>query len=98
MVLLEAVYVYWRRWTPRAVHCLCLALSSLILLRNPDIMVPQARYFGLATLGRSCWDAILISLRVSFVPLALSAVLGRRIEPFVESQCERLSHPGHFTA
>ena len=79
-LLLAAVYVYWRQLTPLAVHCLCVALSLLMLLGNPDVIV-QAKHFGLATLGPSCWAAILISFPVSLVLLALSAVLGRRIEP-----------------
>jgi hypothetical protein len=79
-LLLAAVYVYWRQLTPLAVHCLCVALSLLMLLGNPDVIV-QAKHFALATLGPSCWAAILISFPVSLVLLALSAVLGRRIEP-----------------
>ncbi len=80
-LLLAAVYVYWRQLTPLAVHCLCVALSLLMLLRNPDVAALQAKHFALATLGRSCWAAILISFPVSLLLLALSAVLRRRIEP-----------------
>jgi hypothetical protein len=80
-LLLAAVYVYWRQLTPLAVHCLCVALSSLLLRGNPDVTVLQAKHFALAILGRSCWAAILISFPVSLVLLALSAVLGRRIKP-----------------
>jgi hypothetical protein len=69
--------------TPLAVHCLCVPLSLLMLLGNPDVTVLQAKHFALATLGRSCWAAILISFPVSLVLLALSAVLGRRIEPLM---------------
>jgi hypothetical protein len=79
-LLLAAVYVYWRQWTPLAVHCLCVALSWLMLLDNRDVMV-QAEQFALAPLGRSCWAAILISFPVSLVLLALSTGLGRRIDP-----------------
>ena len=79
-LLLAAVYVYWRQLTPLAVHCLCVALSLLMLLRNPDVMV-QARHFAWAALGPCCWAGILISFPVSLVLLALSAVSGRRIEP-----------------
>jgi hypothetical protein len=78
--LLAAVYVYWRQLTPLAVHCLCVALSLLLLLGNPYVIV-QVKHFALAPLGPSCWAAILISFPVSLVLLALSAVLGRRIEP-----------------
>jgi hypothetical protein len=79
-LLLAAVYVYWRQLTPLAVHCLCVALSLLLLLRNPNVIV-QEWHFLWATLGPSCWAAILISFPVSLVLLAFSAVLGRRIEP-----------------
>ena len=79
-LLLAAVYVYWRQLTPLAVHCLCVALGWLLLLGNADVMA-QAKHFALAPLGPSCWAAILISFPVSLVLLALSAVLGRRIEP-----------------
>jgi hypothetical protein len=79
-LLLAAIYVYWRQWTPLAVHCLCVALSLLMLRGNPDV-IAQAEHFALAALGPSCWAAILISFPVSLVLLALSAVLGRRIEP-----------------
>ena len=79
-LLLAAVYVYWRQLTPLAVHCLCVALSLLILLANPDVNI-RAQHFVLAMLGRSCSAAILISFPVSLVLLALSAVLGRPIEP-----------------
>jgi hypothetical protein len=79
-ILLAAVFIYWRQLTPLAVHCVCVALSFVLLLRNPDAMV-QASHFTLMTLGRSCWAAILISFPVSLGLLALSAVLGRRIEP-----------------
>ena len=82
-LLLAAVYLYWRQLTPLAVHCLCVALSLLMLLGNPDVMVLPAKDFALATLGRSCWAAILISFPVSLVMLGLSAVLGRRIEPLM---------------
>ena len=79
-LLLAAIYVYWRQLTPLAVHCLCVALSLLLLSGNPDVMV-QARDFALAPLGPSCWAAILFSFPVSLVLLALSAVLGRQIDP-----------------
>ena len=79
-LLLAVVYVYWRQLTPLAVHCLCVALSLLVLVRNPSVIV-QEWHFVWATLGPSCWAAILISFPVSLVLLALSAVLGRRIEP-----------------
>jgi hypothetical protein len=72
-LLLAAVYVYWRQLTPLAVHCLCVALSLPMVLGNPD--------FALAPLGPCCWAGALISFPVSLVLLALSAVLGRRIEP-----------------
>ena len=79
-LLLAAVYVFWRHWTPLAVHCLCVALSLLLLLNNADVMA-QARPFALAPLGPACLAAILISFPVSMGLLALSAALGRRIEP-----------------
>src|SRR5271156_3253807 len=79
-LLLAAVYVYWRQLTPLAVHCLCVALSLLMLRGNEDV-IAQAKQFALAPLGPSCWAAILISFPVSLVLLALSAVLDRRIEP-----------------
>jgi hypothetical protein len=79
-LLLAAIYVYWRQLTPLAVHCLCVALSLPMLLGNPDVIV-QAKHFALATPGPSCWAATLISFPVSLVLMALSAVLGRRIEP-----------------
>ena len=79
-LLLAAVYAYWRQWTPLAVHCVCVALSLLLLLRNPDVMT-QSTHFAFAPLGRSCFAAILISFPVSLVLLTLSAVLGRWIDP-----------------
>jgi hypothetical protein len=79
-LLLAAVYVYWRQLTPLTVHCLCVALSWLILLGNEDVMV-QAQHFVMAPLGRCCWAATLVSFPVSLGLLALSAVLGRRVEP-----------------
>ena len=79
-LLLAAVYVYWRQLTPLAIHCLCVPLSLLLLVRNPDVIV-QSQHFALAPLGRSCWAAILISFPVSLVLLVLSAGLRRRIEP-----------------
>jgi hypothetical protein len=79
-LLLAAVYIYWRQLTPLAVHCLCAALSLLMLRHNPDVMI-QVKHFALAPLGPACWAAILISFPVSLVLLALSAVLDRRIEP-----------------
>ncbi len=79
-LLLGAVYVYWRQWTPLAVHCLCVALSLYLLRGNPDVMT-QAQHFAIAPLGRSCWAAILISFPVSLVLLAFSTVFRRRIEP-----------------
>lgn len=79
-LLLAAVYVYWRQLTPLAVHCLCVAFSLLMLRGNPDV-IAQAKHLALATIGPSCWAAILISFPVSLVLLALSAILGRRIEP-----------------
>jgi hypothetical protein len=95
-LLLAAVYVYWRQLTPLAVHCLCVALSSLILLGSPAVMA-QAEHFALATLGPCCWAATLISFPVSLVLLALSAALGRRIEPLT-NRLGRLFHQGHLTA
>jgi hypothetical protein len=77
-LLLAAVYVSWRQWTPLAVHGLCVALSWLLLLGNKDV-IDQAQSFALAPLGPSCWAAMLISFPVSLGLLALSAVLGRRI-------------------
>ena len=79
-LLLAAVYVYWRQFTPLAVHCLCVALSGLLLLGNPDVIV-QASHFALAPLGHCCWAATLVSFPVSLALMALSAVFGRRIEP-----------------
>lgn len=79
-LLLGAVYVYWRQWTPLAVHCLCVALSLVLLLRNADVMA-QATHFAFAPLGYSCFAAMLISFPVSLVLLASSAVFRRRIEP-----------------
>jgi hypothetical protein len=79
-LLLAAVYVYWRQFTPLAVHCLCVALSLPMLLGHPDVIV-QAGHVAWATLGPCCAASILISFPVSLVLLALSAVLGRRIEP-----------------
>ena len=79
-LLLAAVYVSWRQWTPLAVHCLCVALSFLLMLGSPDGMAP-ARHIALATLGRCCWAATLISFPISLALLALSAVAGRRVEP-----------------
>jgi hypothetical protein len=76
-LLLATLYVYWRQLTPLAVHCLCVALSLLMLLANPDVIV-QAKHSALDTLGPSCWAAILISFPVSLVLLALSADLDRR--------------------
>lgn len=81
-LLLAAVYLYWRQLTPLAIHCLCVGLSWFLLRRNPDVMV-QAEQFALAPLGPSCWAAILISFPVSLALLAVSAVLGRRIEPLM---------------
>ncbi len=80
-LLLAAVYVYWRQLTPLAVHCLCVALSLLLLRSNPDVMVLQGKDFALAAVGRTCWAALLISFPLSMALLALSAVMGRRIEP-----------------
>lgn len=79
-LLLATVYIYWRQLTPLAVHCLCVALSFLLMLGNPDVIV-QATHFALATLGPCCWAATLISFPISLMLLALSAVLGRRVEP-----------------
>jgi hypothetical protein len=90
-LLLAAVYVYWRQLTPLGVHCLCVALSLFIQLGNPDVVVPSD-HFALATLGPSCWAAILISFPVSSVLLALSAILGRRIEPLANRRENRM-HP-----
>jgi hypothetical protein len=95
-LLLAAVYVYWRQLTPLAVHCLCVALSWFLLQRNQDVMI-QAQQFPLAPLGPSCWAAILISFPVSLVLLALSAVLGRRIEPLT-NRLGREHRPGQLTA
>ena len=81
-ILLGAVYVYWRQWTPLAVHCLCVVLSLPIVLNNPDVIVP-AGHFGLATIGPCCRAGTLISFPISLVLLALSTVLGRRIDPLV---------------
>ncbi len=79
-LLLAAVYVYWRQLTPLAAHCLCVALSLLLMLRNPGDLA-QAEHVALAALGRSCWAAMLISFPVSLLLMALTTVLGRRIEP-----------------
>jgi hypothetical protein len=79
-LLLAAAYAYWRQLTPLAVHCLCVALSLLMLLGNQDVIV-QSTQFAFAPLGLSCWAAILISFPVSLLLLALSEVLGRRVEP-----------------
>lgn len=78
-LLLAAVYVYWRQLTPLAIHCLCVALSELLMLRNPDAIVDT--HFAFANLGPSCWAATLISFPIALGLLALSAVLGRRVEP-----------------
>jgi hypothetical protein len=78
-LLLVAVYAYWRQLTPLAVHCLCVALS-LLLVGGPEVKV-QAKDVALATLGPGCWAATLISFPISLLLLALSAVLGRRVEP-----------------
>ncbi len=78
--LIAAVYVYWRQWTPLAVHCLCVALSLPMLLGQADVRV-QMEHVALATIGRGCWAATLISFPVSLGLLALSAVMGRRVEP-----------------
>ncbi len=90
-LLLAAVYVYWRQLTPLAVHCLCVALSLPMLLDNPDVMA-QAKHFALAPLGPACWAGILISFPVSLVLLALSTVLGRRIEPLTNRLVRDPSH------
>ena len=79
-ILLGAVYVHWRHWTPLAVHVVCVALSLLLLLNNADVMA-QARQFALASLGPACLASILISFPISLGLLALSAFRGRRIEP-----------------
>jgi hypothetical protein len=79
-LLLSAVYVYWRQLTSLAVHFLCVALSWLIMLGNPDVIV-RAEHFALATLGRCCWAATLISFPVSLVLLTLTAVSGHQVEP-----------------
>jgi len=79
-LLLAAVYIYWRQLTPLAVHLLCVALSLAISLSAPNAAL-QVEHFFWPTLGRSCWAGILISFPISLGPLALSAVLGRRIEP-----------------
>ncbi len=79
-LLLAAVYVYWRQLTPLTVHFLCVALSWLLMLGNPDVIV-GAKHFALATLGPCCWAATLISFPVSLVLLALTAVLGHQVEP-----------------
>ena len=78
-LLLATVYVYWRQLTPLAVHCLSVALS-LLMLGDPEVKI-QAKHVGLATFGPGCWAATLISFPISLVLLALSAVLGRRVEP-----------------
>jgi hypothetical protein len=82
LILMAAVYVCWRQLTPLAVHCLCVALSLLLLVGNPDAIV-QARHFAVAPLGPSCWASTLISFPVSLILLGLSAILGRRIEPLM---------------
>jgi hypothetical protein len=79
-LLLAAVYAYWRQFTPLAVHCLCVALSLLMLLGNPDALV-QEWHFAWAILGPCCWAGTLISFPVSLALLAISAIFGRRIEP-----------------
>ena len=73
-LLLAAVYLYWRQFTPLAVHCLCVALS-LFIYRNPDVIVP-AKDFAFAPLGRSCWAGILISFPVSLRTVGSLRVLG----------------------
>jgi hypothetical protein len=79
-LLLAAVYVYWRQLTPLAVHLVCVALGWLLMLGNPDGIF-GAEHFALATLGPCCLAATLISFPVSLGLLALTAVLGHRVEP-----------------
>jgi hypothetical protein len=78
-VLLAGVYVYWRQVTPLAVHCLCVVLGVLLLIGNPDIVGKAT--FAWEILGRASCAGALISFPVSLLLLALSAVLGRRVEP-----------------
>ena len=80
-LLLAAVYVYWRQWTPLAVHGLGVVLSVPML--NPlDVQVEmQHVHIALATLAPCCGGAMLISFPVSLLLLALSAAQDRRIEP-----------------
>ena len=80
-LLLAAVYVYWRQLTPLAIHCLCVALS-IVMLDPLDVQVEMRHaHVALATLGPGCWAATLFSFPMSLGLLALSAVLGRRVEP-----------------
>ena len=79
--LLAAVYLYWRQLTPLAVHCLCVALSVL-MLNSLDVQVEmKSVHVALATLAPGCCAAMLISFPVSLVLLVLSAAQHRRIEP-----------------
>ena len=91
-LLLAAVYVYWRQWTPLAVHCLCVALS-VPMLNSLDVQVEMKHvHVALATLEPGCWGAILISFPVSLVLLVLSAAQDRRLEPLM-NRLGRLVRP-----
>jgi hypothetical protein len=80
-LLLAAVYVYWRQLTPLAVHCVCVALSVL-MLNSLDVQVEMKHvHVAFATVIPGCWAALLISFPVSLLLLVLSAALDRRIEP-----------------
>jgi hypothetical protein len=80
-LLLATLYVSWRQWTPLAIHCLCVALS-LPMLNPLDVQVEMRHvHVALAMLAPCCGAATLISFPMSLGLLALSAVLGRRVEP-----------------
>jgi hypothetical protein len=90
-LLLAAVYVYWRQLTALAVHLLCVGLSLFILSYELDDIgaTQQSAWF---TLGRCIWAGMLISFPVSLVFLALSAVLGRRIDPLTKRFLAAFAH------
>ena len=90
-LVLAAVYVYFRQLTPLAIHCLGVALS-LFMLGDPEVKI-QAKHVALATLGPCCWAAALISFPVSLGLLALSAALGRRVEPLTNRLARRPAEP-----
>lgn len=75
-LLLAAVYLHWRQWTPLAVHCLCVALS-IRFLNSLDVEVEMQHVpRALATLAPGCWAAMLISFPVSLVLLVISRFRG----------------------